>query len=123
MNITLPRRCADYRHRYPGQFRYQSAYIEFDPEDGGSLRADWNGEIGNAIPFAVYYGRLFRFSVPVFAKLRDVRRVMKEIAPMCEEYTASFETRWNGSNMVGAGDDDLLEKIRAHVYYAFGEEE
>lgn len=116
IKMTLPRRVSEYRCKFVGQFMPQPAYIELDPEEG-TLCADYSGVIGNAVPAAVYYGRLFRFKFPPSAKLKDVRRVMKSILPLCEKLCEGYDTEWNGSNMVGRYDYDLYDRIEAFVYY------
>ena len=85
--VLLPLRCENYRYQYPGQFHHQSAYIELDPV-AKTLTCDWNGEIGNAVPFSVYHGRVLRFTFPPFSKLRDVRDTMKWSSPTMKSGTA-----------------------------------
>ena len=122
VKIILPTNRSDYFHWYDGQFNPQNSYIEIDPEDG-TMIADWNGEIGNAIPFSVYYNRIFRFSFPSSMPLTQVRGVMREIAPLaeriCEGYSTDFSMAKN--NTVGVLNDDArdalseIESILEHV--------
>ena len=115
LKIFLPLRCDQYRYRYPGQFRSQQAYIELDPEDK-TLRCDWNGEIGNAVPFSVYHRRILRFPFNSEMKLKDVRACMKAIAPLCVKLIATYDTDWNGSNLVGKFDYDIEKHIEDIVW-------
>lgn len=115
LKVSLPLRVAQYRYQYPGQFRHQSAYIELDPSDK-TLRCDWNGEIGNAVPFSVYHGRVLRFSFPPFSKLNDVRDTMKAIAPACAKLVASYDEKWDGNNWRGQWDEKILDTVQRRVW-------
>ena len=115
LRVSLPLRVAQYRYQYPGQFRHQSAYIELDPSDK-TLRCDWNGEIGNAVPFSVYHGRVLRFSFPPFTKLQDVRDTMKAIAPACAKLVASYDEKWDGNNWRGQWDEQILDTVQRRIW-------
>ena len=115
LKVSLPLRVAQYRHQYPGQFRHQSAYIELDPETK-TLSCDWNGEIGNAVPFSVYHGRVQRFSFPPFTKLLDVRDCMKAIAPACAAMVKEYKERWDGNNWRGIWNEELLDMVQRRVW-------
>ena len=110
LKISLPLRCENYRHKYPGQFYHQQAYIELDPESK-TLTCDWNGEIGNAVPFSVYHGRVLRFSFNPFMHLKDVRKTMRTIAPICAEMIKSYDEKWDGNNFRGVWDQTLHDKV------------
>ncbi|KNE83336.1 hypothetical protein AB0B04_19340 [Streptomyces xinghaiensis] len=98
--------------QYDGQFEAQPAYIELDLREG-TLLADYNGEIGNAVPFSVYYGFERRYGIPVLTA-DAANRVMREIAPMAARILADWEEVWDGQNMVArlgkdaiAAEDDI----------------
>lgn len=114
LKVSLPLRCEQYRFKYPTQYNYQKAYIELDPESK-TLTCDWNGEIGNAVPFAVYHGRVLRFSFPPFTKLHDVRDCMKAIAPACAAMVKEYKERWDGNNWRGIWNEELLDMVQRRV--------
>lgn len=104
-----------YRH-YDGQSEPQPAYIELDTQ-AGTLYADYNAEIGNAIPFSVYHGLDRRYGIPVLTG-EAANRVMQEIAPLAERIVAGTEAVWDGSNTVAELSDDALaaeEELEAHL--------
>ena len=51
--------------KYEGQSQPQPAYLEFDPanQETLELKAQYNGGIGNAVPFDVWNGQILRFWV------------------------------------------------------------
>lgn len=61
-------------HVYPGRSEPQGAYVEIRPDGDLStdsypeVSADWNGEIGNAVPLSVWHGRTLRFRVAATVK-------------------------------------------------------
>jgi hypothetical protein len=85
---------------YPRQLNPQDAYIELDPESA-ELSADWNAEVGNAIPMPVYHRRILRYPVTPYLTSEEANTLMEEISPLalivCNEYSEA----WDGSNMVG----------------------
>lgn len=92
-----------YRH-YDGQSEPQDAYLELDTQDG-TLHADYNSEIGNAVPFTVHHGLQRRYSIPILTA-DAANRVMEEIRPFAERIVAGTESEWDGNNTVAVLDDD-----------------
>lgn len=88
--------------RYPGQTAPQPAYVELDTETG-ELSADYDGEIGPAVPAAVYEGRVRRYQVPKpdAWRLADIESLLAEIAPLAER-------------VIDAGTEDL-HKIECEI--------
>jgi hypothetical protein len=104
-----------YRH-YDGQSEPQPAYIELDTQ-AGTLRATYNGEIGNAVPFTVYHGLDRRYSIPILTA-EAANRVMREIVPFAERIVAGTSTEWDGSNTIAVLDEDARaaeEELEAHL--------
>ncbi len=97
----------DLYHQYPGQFEPQPTFIELDPE-GTVVSARYNAEIGNAVPMAVYHGRIRRYSLPVPLKADAANELMEELMPLFERVCDGFETVWNGNNTVGKLTDDAI---------------
>ena len=118
LEVRLPARRDEYRHRYPICESYQPAFfalfMESDPTP--LLFADYNAEVGsNAVPWHVYHGRSLRFEFPNEAMLKDVRKCMNKIAPMCAELCASYRTEWDGNNIVGVSDPKLRDRIQETI--------
>ncbi len=90
--------------RYDGQTQEQPAYIELDLEDK-TLSADWNGEIGNAVPMDVWHGLRRRYHIPCLVA-DEANALMEEIAPLCERVVAGSEIVWDGNNWVAKLNED-----------------
>jgi transcriptional regulator with XRE-family HTH domain len=104
-----------YRH-YDGESEPQPAYIELDTQ-AGTLHADYDSEIGGAIPFSVYHGLDRRYGIPILTA-DAANRVMEEIAPYADRIIAGTTTEWDGNNTVAVLDDDALaaeEEIEKHL--------
>ncbi|GGN62020.1 hypothetical protein GCM10012285_61740 [Streptomyces kronopolitis] len=105
-----------YRH-YDGQSDAQDSYIELDLREGGTLLADYNSEIGNAVPGSVYHGFEIRYSIPALTAAA-ANRVMREIAPFAERMLADWEEKWDGNNHVAVLGEDAQaasEEIEEHL--------
>ncbi len=99
--------------QYGGQSNPQDCMVELDPEsDPPTLTARYNPEIGNAVPFAVYHGRVLRWSIPIL-KADAANTLLEEILPLAERIVAGYDCRWDGSNHVGHLDDDATEAQEA----------
>ncbi|MGW3491512.1 hypothetical protein [Streptomyces sp. NPDC001054] len=100
-------------HQYAGQSEAQPAYIELGLKDG-ILLADYEGEIGRAVPFSVFHGFDVRWSVPVLTGAA-ANRVLEQVAPLARRMLADWEEVWNGNNMVARLGEDARaahEEIR-----------
>lgn len=95
-------------HRYPRQTTPQGAHVELD--EGGAVSADWNGEIGNGVPVAVYHKRTLRWSVPPAVSGQALADYLKgEGLALLERVHAGHATQWDGSNLVGRLSEDAQE--------------
>lgn len=94
---------------YAQQSSAQPCYIELDCAEG-TLLASYNGEIGNAVPAAVYHGHEQRFGIPELTT-EAADELMAEIAPIAERVVAGYESEWNGNNHVACFTDDALAAI------------
>ena len=94
-------------HKYPGQSDPQPCYVELDLRDGVML-ADWNSEIGNAIPFMVYHGHVQRYSIPSLTA-DAANALMQELLPLAERVVDGYKSVWNGNNNVARLTDDASE--------------
>lgn len=95
IECTLPDEL--FRH-YDEQTRHQPAYIELDLRHS-TLLANWNSEVGNAVPATVRNGFELRYPIPVLTA-EAANRVMKEMVPLANRILTDYEERWDGSNMV-----------------------
>ena len=92
---------------YARQSEPQKCFIALDLEDG-TLWADYNAEIGSAVPEAVWNGRTIRFPAPCMTA-NGMNRLMDEIAPLAERVLAGASIEWNGNNHVGKLDEDAQD--------------
>lgn len=100
--------------KYPGQGGPQDCFVELDCEKR-TLSAEYNPEIGNAIPFRVYHGRTIRWTIPCLTDdaVNDLLdELAEDAAAVCDGYTCE----WDGNNHVGNLDDEAKaasERIHA----------
>lgn len=92
---------------YQGQTEPQDCYIELDTRDG-ALSADYNAEIGNAVPSEVYYGHIRRYSIPVL-KAETANELMHEIETLAQRVVDGAEIVWNGNNNVTRLSEDAKD--------------
>jgi hypothetical protein len=86
-------------HRYPKQDEPQDAYVELSLD--GQVTANWNGEVGNAVPIDVWNGRRLRFSVSPYISGQALATFLQRDA--LELLTVIYEghsERRNGQNTV-----------------------
>lgn len=99
---------------YDRQSEAQPCYIELDCKTE-TLRADYNGEIGNAIPFSVYHGHTQRWGIPMLTA-DAANGLLGRIAPLAERVVAGYDEKWDGNNHVATFTDDAqsaIEEIEA----------
>jgi hypothetical protein len=92
---------------YPAQTSPQGCYVELDC-DAGVMRADWNAEIGTAVPMHVWHNRILRWDI---AALRPsaADELLAKIKPLAVRIVAGYSCEWDGNNMAGSFDDDATE--------------
>lgn len=94
-------------HIYPRQSEPQDCYLELDTRDG-TFRADWNPEIGNAVPSTVYHGMVRRYHIPVL-RADTANGLLHELEGLANRVVAGTAVEWNGSNHVAALNDDARD--------------
>lgn len=87
-------------HRYPGQTNPQGCYIELDTRTG-EWTADYNAEIGNAVPMDVWHSRTLRFRLGAVPNAAHANRLLEELAPLAQRILDGASVEWDGSNLVG----------------------
>jgi hypothetical protein len=108
LKVTYPESAKDLYHQYPGQTASQEVYAELDCEEK-TLRLDWNGEIGNAVPFSVWHRRILRFSVPGALMSDAAKELLDRITPLAQTVIDGYSCEWDGSNHVGRYTDEAEE--------------
>ena len=83
-------------HIYPRQQQPQDCYLALDLRDG-TFTADWNAEIGNAVPSEVYHGHVRRYAIPVLSA-ETVNNLLHDMAPLAQRVIDGYDSRWNGNN-------------------------
>ncbi len=94
---------------YSGQTNRQDAYIALDIRDG-EMWADYNAEIGNAIPMTVWHRLVLRWYMPPFLAA-TANRIMDAIAADAQRVLDGASAEWDGSNMVGRLDEDARDAV------------
>lgn len=97
---------------YDGQVNPQGAYIELDCRTG-DLRADYSGEIGNAVPADVFHDLVIRWSIPAESLGGSIIALFEDETFLgnMQKVLNGFEERWNGNNYVGHFTDEAQEII------------
>lgn len=99
-----------FRH-YRGQTSAQPCHVTLDCRSS-KLGAEYNPEIGNAVPGAVYHGHVQAWSIPCLRE-SAANALLEEIEPLAARVVAGYSSEWNGSNHVASFDDDAQEAIEA----------
>lgn len=92
--------------RYPHQNQPQRAHVEMDED--GNVRAEINGEIGDAVPMHVWHGRTLRWSVSPYVRGDSLADLLEseKVRALFERVHNGHSVEWNGQNMVGRLDED-----------------
>lgn len=98
-----------FRH-YRGQTSAQPCNVSLDCRSG-KLRAEYNPEIGNAIPAEEYHGHVQTWSIPCL-RASAANALLAEIAPIAERVVAGYSREWDGSRYRAAFDEDAHSAIR-----------
>lgn len=85
-------------YRYASENEAQDCYVELNARTG-VLRAESNGEIGNAVPQDVHYGHRMRWTIPAL-KADRANALLAEIAPIAQRIVDGYESRWDGNHEV-----------------------
>lgn len=101
---------ADLLKIYPGQQDPQGTFVELDCKSG-YLGADYDAEIGNAVPSDVWHGHTIRYAIPLL-RGDSANRLLAEIAPLAQRVLDGYESEWNGNNTVGVLDEDAINAER-----------
>lgn len=112
-------------HRYPQQTGPQGAFVSLDLETG-EVRADWNGEIGNAVPESVWHGVVRRYAIPATIRGACIVPLIETLRPCLERVYegATVQDDHNYRPVVSLTQDaeDAEEEMRGLVQQ-LGEDE
>lgn len=92
-------------HRYSGQSHGQPAYIALDAEHANAW-ADYNAEIGNAIPLTVHHGHVTRWEIRNDLDAGAINSILRDCATLFARIVAGYESVWDGSNNVARYSPD-----------------
>ena len=81
---------------YPNQQEPQPCFIELDLK-AQAMRAAYNCEIGNAVPFSVWHGHDRRYPVALLCA-DSANQLMESLAVLAERVIAGYTSEWDGSN-------------------------
>ena len=92
--------------QYAGQCQPQPAYIALDAD--GHVSADYNSEIGNAVPCSVWNGLDKRISISPFASGYGLQQLFadKAFVNAVNRYYAGRSTEWDGNNWTSELSED-----------------
>jgi hypothetical protein len=112
-------------HQYENQLHPQEGIIGIDCRDG-SLFADWDPEIGNAVPIDVWHGHIQWFEVTPYIRRDDLISLLEEVKPYAECIIAGYESQWDGNNHVAKFSEDAelaMQELDEYLvkYNAFAE--
>lgn len=96
-------------YRYASENQAQDCYVELDARTG-ALRAESNGEIGNAVPQDVHYGHRMRWTIPAL-KADRANALLAEIAPLAQRIVAGYASRWDGNHEVAKLSKDASAAV------------
>lgn len=96
--------------QYPGQHSPQPAYVELDIRDG-SLIADYSGEIGNAVPSAVWHSLVLRFKLAPETTAGQIEKIISDKKGLFQSILDGSESHWDGRNWVGKFTEEAQESI------------
>jgi len=83
---------ADLYCHYSGQVNAQGCFIWVNLRDR-EMGADYNPEIGNAVPADVYKGTTRRYYLPAAIYAKSANRLMEHILPLAESLLSTYDGR------------------------------
>jgi hypothetical protein len=103
--------------RYPRQSQAQDTYLQLDL-GRGTFRADYNAEIGNAVPEEVWHGRTLRWPLPYTLNADAANDLLRTCEPLAARLLEGAEVVWDGNNHRGRLNPDAQAAdaaIRAEI--------
>ncbi len=99
---------------YSSQHYPQPAYLMLDPAER-RLEADYNVEIGNAVPFTVWHNRIYRLPIPATLRGFAVAALLEdpEVLRLAESVFEGHSIEWDGNNHRGYLTEDGVKALEA----------
>lgn len=94
---------------YSGQQTHQDVFISLDTRDG-ELTADYNGEVGNAVPAAVWHGQVRRYELDVIPTAAGANRLLARLAPLAQRILDAWDA--GDGAAVDAAEDEMRVAVR-----------
>ena len=122
IKIVLPnRKKKPVFFQYRNQCAPQRAYLEIDPSKCTAnlvCHADYTGEIGNAVPAAVWHDLVFRVPVAPEVSRGGLKALETDerFVTLVDQLVDSWEEIWNGNNYVGRFNSDVYDMLCQHVW-------
>jgi hypothetical protein len=92
---------------YDRQTNPQPCYIALDTRDS-RMWADYNAEIGNAVPMDVWHGMVRRYSIPIL-RSTTANELMRDLVPVAARVVDGTSIDWDGSNHVASLNEDAQQ--------------
>ena len=107
ITITPVAGAADLLCIYPREQAPQPCYVALDIRTG-RLWADYNSEIGNAVPSDVWHGLTRRYEIPPMSA-SVANALMEQLRPLAQRVYRGADDLWNGHNRLAVLDVDAAE--------------
>lgn len=94
-------------HHYSGQLRHQDVFVELDLRDG-HMTVDYSGEVGNAVPVAVWNGEVRRYALAAVPTTAGANRLLQRLAPLAQRVLDDSTQVYNarrGQNLIAVGEE------------------
>ena len=97
-------------HRYPSQITPQPAHLELDCRHR-DISADWNSEVGNGVPVAVWHRHILRFPLPpqISQDSLDELTDSPKLSALAMRIFDGYSSEWDGNNHVARYTDDAIQ--------------
>ena len=112
LTAKLPTRRNEYFHWYSNETKPQGAFLEINPYEK-TFTVDWNPEIGNAVPEAVFSGRILCFGFPCTLPLNEVRSLVEDAAPYAARIVNGYSEEERNGSIVGVLNFDARKAAEA----------
>lgn len=94
----------DLHHKYPGQTNAQRCHVELDCRTG-DLSAEYDAEIGNAVPVDVHNRHRLRWRIACL-RADAANALLADVVPLAARVVAGYSRAWDGRNHVATFTPD-----------------
>ena len=96
--------------QFDGQNNTQPAFIEFDTRTE-ELRADYSGEIGNAVSVDVYEGKIKRWKIDPQLTTDEINHLLRDVCEILENYKSPTWTEYRQRLLA-----ELIDDVGTNLY-------